>query len=357
MTPPPRGDFYGVLDQLRAFAAVAVVFSHFVGNFLDYRSSAWVPNEYVVRFVESPLGIVGHFGWIGVAVFFLISGVVITHAATRETGAEFIVRRLMRIYPPVIATVVLVMVLAGLGVLSVGLMERPTIGEGALAASLANWLVPEQPTALLAVGWTLVIEMFFYLAVLVARPLLAPLPGAVPAVVLALSLGVSWLPIGAAAHYAAYLPVLVLGQVLYLVAAKRIGVLSGAAFMAVAWVIAVAAAERLGTPLAEPGALANVALAVLVVVVAMLLEGRVRPNRVIAAVSRRSYSLYLVHVPVGFSVALALDLYTETPYTVSLLAAIATTAVATEVMYRLVERPSRTLGARLGRRIRRASTV
>lgn len=107
-----------------------------------------------------------HFGWIAVVSFFYISGFVITRAATRESPAEFAVKRGLRIYPTVIFAVLVVVVLAAIGVLVAQLQAKPSFGETLWAMSLSNWLIPGQPVAMLAVTWTLCIEVMFYIAVL-----------------------------------------------------------------------------------------------------------------------------------------------------------------------------------------------
>jgi exopolysaccharide production protein ExoZ len=61
----------------------------------------------------------------------------------------------------------------------------------------------------------------------------------------------------------------------------------------------------------------------------------------------RSYSLYLVHVPVGFTILTALVVTAKLPYTVALLVALVAVAIVTELAYRFVEKPSIRLGRRL----------
>ncbi|MFP3381659.1 hypothetical protein SB767_35665, partial [Bacillus sp. SIMBA_069] len=69
------------------------------------------------------------------------------------------------------------------GTLVSGLTSVPSPLQVLLGASLGNYFVLAQPL-LVAVGWTLVIEMFFYLGLLVARPLLARAPALVPIVLM-----------------------------------------------------------------------------------------------------------------------------------------------------------------------------
>ena len=75
------------LDSLRALAALAVVFFHLAGDFPGHLP--WLAN----------------YGWVGVDLFFVISGLVIPVSADALAGkfkqwrTEFFVRRVSRIYP------------------------------------------------------------------------------------------------------------------------------------------------------------------------------------------------------------------------------------------------------------------
>ena len=81
------------LDGLRAVSIVLVIVSHLLGT----RGFPWGPRA---------LGTVGDFGYLGVKVFFVISGYLITrlliaeHARTgRISLRDFYVRRVWRIFP------------------------------------------------------------------------------------------------------------------------------------------------------------------------------------------------------------------------------------------------------------------
>ncbi|MDO9396682.1 MAG: hypothetical protein Q7T71_09075, partial [Herbiconiux sp.] len=87
--------------------------------------------------------------------------------------------------------------------------------------------------------------------------------------------------------------------------------------------------------------------ALLLFVIAVLAEGRVRPFRPLAVLARRSYSLYMIHGPLGLTVLSLLSLRTSLPFTLELGIALAVVAAATELCYRFVERPSQRLARRL----------
>jgi exopolysaccharide production protein ExoZ len=346
--------FFSLIDQLRGIGALLVVYSHLVANFLDSRHRGWIVDNAVDKLFHDPLHAELNFGWPGVVLFFFVSGFVVTHAAARETPVEYIVKRLLRIYPPLIVTALVVALMAQSGTLVTGLLVVPTPAQALLGASLGNYLVWERPE-LIAVGWTLVIEMFFYLGLWATRPLLARFPAAVPMILLlgcAIAdtvhdrLGISF---ALAAAFVAFVPLLLLGQIVYLVWMRRIPTWAGGLLATAAWVVFDFGMHRTSALFASPANsfLSNAALAFCVFVIAVLLEGKVRPFRPFAVVARRSYSLYLLHTPVGFTVLAALFDDAHLPYPLALFISLIAVAVATELAYRLVERPS----IRLGRRI------
>ena len=356
----PSRRFFPLVDQLRGVAALLVVYAHLVANFLESTGHDWMPKSLVDRFLQVPLHGELSMAWPGVALFFFISGFVVTHAASSETTAEFAVKRFLRIYPPVLLAALVAAVLAWCGVLVTGLAAAPGAGDLALSVSLANFLVPGS-LVLVAVGWTLVIEVMFYLLVGALRPLLARRPFVVPLVILAICLAAALaLPVLSAASraitYLVFVPVLAMGQVIYLTRMRRIPVWGGALLIGAAWLVFVFGMERADADLSGPASsfFANVALAGSVFVIAVLAEGRVGRVPGLAVVARRSFSLYLLHVPVGFTILTALVVDAQWPYTAAIVVALAATAAATELSYRFVEKPSTALARRISRRIRRA---
>jgi exopolysaccharide production protein ExoZ len=346
--------FFPLLDQLRGFGAILVVYSHLVGNFLDSSRSGWVVDKAVNGVLHDPLHAELNFGWAGVALFFFVSGFVVTHAAVRETPSEYIVKRLLRIYPPLIVTALVVALMAHFGILVTGLRAAPTPVQVLLGASLSNYLLLAQPVVI-AVGWTLVIEMFFYCGLLATRPLLARLPATVPLILL-LACGTvdtlhnrlgSAFALGAA--FVAFVPLLLLGQIVYLVRMGRISVRVGGLLAGTAWVFFVFGMRQTSPLFSDPAHsfMANGALSFCVFLIAVLLEGKLEPFRPLSVVAQRSYSLYLLHVPVGFTLLVVLVGGEGLPYALALVISLIAVAAATELVFRFVERPS----IRLARRI------
>jgi exopolysaccharide production protein ExoZ len=358
-----RRTFFSLIDQLRGIGALLVVYSHLVGNFLDSSRRGWIVDNAVQGFFHDPLHAELNFGWSGVALFFFVSGFVVTHAAARETLVEYIVKRLLRIYPPLIVTALVVALMAHFGTLATGLRAAPTPVQVLLGASLGNYLMLAQPVVI-AVGWTLVIEMLFYGGLCATRPLLAKHPATVP-VILLLGCGtVDTLhdrfgaTFALAAAFVAFVPLLLLGQIVYLARMGRISIRVGGLLAVAAWVFFVFGMRRTSPLFSDPAHsfLANGALAFCVFVIAVLLEGKVVPFRPLTVLARRSYSLYLLHVPVGFTLLVVLVESARLPYTLALVISLVAVAAATELAFRFVERPSIRLARRITSRPRPSLT-
>lgn len=79
------------LDLLRFFAALAVVFHHYSLNGFAVNSQTIMPYEL--------LGSISQYGYLGVDLFFMISGFVILMTVSNGSLKKFIISRLVRLYP------------------------------------------------------------------------------------------------------------------------------------------------------------------------------------------------------------------------------------------------------------------
>ncbi len=156
---------FPLLDPLRFGAALGVAIFHQM-----FWSWAWVSighpgfERYVAADVLYPSAApFTWFGWVGVEIFFVISGFVIANSASKSSPTEFLLGRALRLYPAVwvcATATLLVLVLFGSAPASTFIM--PYIH--------AMLLVPEGVTkqSLDAVYWTLAAETAFYLLVFCA---------------------------------------------------------------------------------------------------------------------------------------------------------------------------------------------
>lgn len=145
-----------VLDALRGFAAVGVALVHFTVNM----KPTWFQQ-------------VCHWGWLGVDVFFVISGFVIPFTLSRggyhfsSDYPRFLGKRIARLHPPYIAAV---LVLMGIGMITASLPLSEIPGTFISHALFLNGITGKP--WLSNVFWSLAIEMQFYLFIGVVAPLL-----------------------------------------------------------------------------------------------------------------------------------------------------------------------------------------
>lgn len=297
------------LDGVRALAILAVVLVHWVGTRVG----------------------VGRGGYIGVDVFFVLSGYVITRSLVRRpvTYREFMKRRLLRLYPALLAVV-------SVGsVVCVALGQTDGLRGGAVAAVTqvsSVWAAAGGNIGPFGITWSLAVEWYFYLLWPLALPwvtrqhrparFLVGAAGVLYLVALSQPAGVFYF--GPVARFpeimigcslALGIPRMPRGAGYWLVAAAGVWVVAGPSELSPLY-------RWVGLPL---GVLAAVAL---------IVNGAPGLSS-LAPVGRASYSLYLWHaMPIAW---LENDGMARGPK----LAIIATLAVvATWVSYRLLELPA-----------------
>ncbi|MGX7681466.1 acyltransferase family protein [Jatrophihabitans sp. DSM 45814] len=349
------------LDYLRSSAVLLVLWDHMVGQWLGWNQRSWIPLKEVDRFVAGPLAIIQDFGWLGVSLFFLISGFIITHVAVSETSKAFAIRRILRIYPPlIVAVLAAVAIVVMRHWLSVGdsqlhrVPSMPTSSGTLWSMTLLNWVQSPQPIVL-GVAWTLAIEVIFYLFVFAVRPLLGR-KGLGTWLILGVIALVLWSMRMHGANYflfaasVSYVPLLMLGQILWLMWSTRITVWHGVLLSVAAWIEFVVGLERLQpTFLTSANSYGvSVAIAYGAFVLAMLMNDRFPQPRIALFLANRSYSLYLLHGPIALFVLDAT--IGRFGFTASLVLAAAALLLSTELCYQLVERPSQRLAKLLTRR-------
>lgn len=338
---------YIFLDYLRALAAWLVAWDHLATVFPGWRERVYAPAEFVRQHFTGPLGIIQDFGWFGVAVFFLISGFIISDRARVESLPEFLLKRILRIYPMLIVTVLVALWLTP--------PEKPaSLQDIFLNFTLANYLIHPQ-IVLVGVAWTLIIEVVFY-AVTAATQFLRLSPHRI-ALNLAFVVAVVWnrAAFGASFHLFAvvcsYLPVLVMGQVVYWwLERKALNTFAGLAYLGAAYVTFVWA-----TRLIQPNFLAvdnsypiSVAYAFLLFVV--FLRVKLKPQWSVRLLSDTSYSFYLLHGLVG-AVVIARTIG-KMPLTISIALGAVASLLAAIVAQKLVEAPTQKLARRLSQPFR-----
>jgi peptidoglycan/LPS O-acetylase OafA/YrhL len=139
------------IDLLRFIAALMVVLLHYTfSGFLNGRSQ--------VDFTQT-LGPVTKYGYLGVDLFFLISGFVVFMSSWGRSASQFLISRVARLYPAywVCLTVTTLTVVAG------WTRGRPDVSLWQYLVNLTMFQAPVDVPHVEAVYWTLWAEWRFYM--------------------------------------------------------------------------------------------------------------------------------------------------------------------------------------------------
>ena len=153
--------YFSLLDPLRFGAALSVAVFH-----LTFWSWAWSSvfgvapgfEHYVAADMQFPSAApFTWFGWVGVEIFFVISGFVIANSASKASATEFLFSRALRLYPAVwvCSTLTFIVLL---------LFASGKASEFILPYIRAMLLIPKGISGqwLDCIYWTLAAEMAFY---------------------------------------------------------------------------------------------------------------------------------------------------------------------------------------------------
>lgn len=152
------------IDVLRGLAALMVCFFHFSNGINDF-----LPQTNVLRIISA-------WGYLGVEIFFIISGFVISYSLfkrnyTIHSFGIFFLKRIIRIEPPYLISIVLAITLKYLSAFITGNSENvfqfdftnTLLHLGYLCAFFKqDWILP--------VYWTLAIEFQFYFFIAITYP-------------------------------------------------------------------------------------------------------------------------------------------------------------------------------------------
>jgi peptidoglycan/LPS O-acetylase OafA/YrhL len=283
----------------------------------------------------------GQYGWAGVEMFFVISGFIIPYSLyragyRRADFGRFLVKRVARLDPPYFAGILLCLALSYAVTLAPGFRgARPHYTWGQLAAHVAYVNSFVHLRWVNVVFWSLGIEFQYYLLIGLAFPLLVARGRRTRFGFLGLALVLPALVRDEALVFH-YLPLFLAGILTFQCRAGLIStraLLGGLAVMgAAAWLVDGAAIACVG-----------VATALIIRFVEL------RSSRV-TNFGSISYSLYLLHVPIGGKIMnLGGRFVHGTPAVAALLvAAMGASIAAAVVFYRLVERPSQRLSSSIG---------
>ncbi len=331
-----------ILDPLRGVAALSVMWFHLTNGGGLFGDASPLSRAFKAS---------GHYGWAGVEMFLVISGFVLPYALDRggyrlRDYGTFWLKRLLRLEPPYLASIALTLLLWALGSLAPAFHGVPFTLEGRrllLHLGYLNHYFGQESYN--PVYWTLAIELQFYLSIALLFPLLTARNAILRLTVPLAFLALAWVPVEGVFLFK-YLPLFVLGILAYQARARSIaaplhGLLTGVALLATSF--------RAGLPATLAGALAAACITLFAVHGAAPSLERRRWMRALTWAGSVSYSLYLVHVPVGGRVVnLGVRLAGNGASRVGvLLGAVGASFLAAWALHRFVERPSQRLSAAL----------
>lgn len=277
-----------LIDALRGLAALAVVLHH-LNAIMFFEPGAGL--QAWVRLTA--------YGYLGVPVFFVVSGYCIGLTWSRSPGiADFSRRRFRRIYPAYLASVVLVLLIAVAWKVVTGINDVTILPQSPGHVTATLLLLTEPATMLPTVNWvywSLTNEVFYYLVL--GLLLLAPAGQARGGCLLATHASLLLVELtgrnfrGSALFFVDHWDVFALGICAFLLVqrrpeAKGFVALSGVHLALQAWQ-------------GRSGLYQIVGLATVILVILPQAHRFPAACRPFAAVGRISYSLYLVHVPIG----------------------------------------------------------
>jgi peptidoglycan/LPS O-acetylase OafA/YrhL len=315
---PPSSKRLDILDLLRGVAALMVALYHFSATMKGTVLGSWFSK-----------------GWLGVEVFFVISGFVIPYSMWRAGYQiklhymRFLGKRAMRLYPAYMVSMFLAMAVSYGATLTPGyngesinyswtqvLLHFPLLAE----AFGYPWIA--------GVFWTLAIELQYYVFIGLLFPLLQGNSMRVGLVFVA-TLGLSFLPVPPT-FLLPYLPLFLAGVATFLHLRGRFPVGRWLGALAMSFV---ACGFTLGWLQAAAGGLTAL----------IIVFCRVPLPRCLLGLGTISYSFYLIHSTLGNKL---INLSVRLPYSglawnaLQILSAILLALVSAWVLYYFVERPS-----------------
>lgn len=364
--PDRHGQRLVFANQLRGLAAFAVVLSHLIGVFWAERGIVAAATSSPAQPGDAPgiFWLAAHpwfnFGPFGVAVFFLISGLVIPISLGVHSRRSFLLARALRIYPTYLVALAINLGIVWVGAhywgLPFGISFRTILANALLVQDVLAW------PSIDLVNWTLCIELKFYILMAVLAPAIRN--GSV-AVLFAVALGA--LALNLAASTPLFGPV---------TKARHgfIGLMSRESFYVVFMLVGVLFNYRLRGLLRLPAFLASIAGLFLLFVACwrssalagqypvvtvnyayalalfgalFLLRQRVRGTWPLDALAAVSFPLYLIHSLVGWSLLKVLMLEGGLGYVAALAITVPAVLALAATLHVGVERWSVARGKRL----------
>ena len=310
----------GIINALRAFAAIFVAWGHFVSGQGKY------------------LSLSGRYGYLGVHIFFVISGFVIPWSLYRARYAlrdypRFLLKRNVRLYPPYLASIAITVLATNFVMAPVLHLPRVSVTVGGLLAHFAYLNDIIHVPWINVVYWTLAIEFQWYLLVGLVFPLLVTRSRLARFTSLA-AMMVAYFTVGHERLIFHSLPIFLVGVFVF---QYRINLISLREMLGLIAVMVLAMSGPIGWIVAGVS-----------VTTGMLIAFAIFENQMMDRVGDVSYSLYLLHLPIGVTMIGCLSHWL--PYSGSYMivldvVGLAASGLVAWVMYQFIEKPSQEMSS------------
>lgn len=318
----------GIINALRAFAALAVAWGHFVAGQGKY------------------LGLSGKYGYLGVDIFFVISGFVIPWSLYRSRYVlrdypRFLLKRNVRLYPPYLASIAITILATNFILVPLFHIPRMTFTGGDILLHFAYLNDLAHVKWINVVYWTLAIEFQWYLLIGLVLPMLVSARKWMRFVAISAMMA-AYFTIYWDRLVFHYLPVFLIGVFVFQYRSELIRKREMIGLIAV-MVLSMWRISGWLVPLVA-------------VPTALLIAFSKLESRAMDRVGDVSYSLYLLHLPIGVSVIGLLSHWL--PYSSCYIGVLDVIGVAASmwaawIMYQFIEKPSQEMSSAI-RFVRRA---
>jgi peptidoglycan/LPS O-acetylase OafA/YrhL len=310
------------VEALRGIAALSVTWFHMTNTY----SLNWVRHS-------------GFYGWLGVEMFFVISGFIIPYSLHRSQYKlayfpRFLLRRLVRLEPPYLMSIVLILLIWELAARAPGFAGAPpSYSLGQIFAHFLYVIPLTHYSWLNIVYWTLAYEFVFYILAGLLWPLLSKrsllYTALFVAFIQAVDIAVSDKPTGAALLF--FVGICCARKVLKLDTRWLSLTASVIAIVALYWIVA---------PV----------VAFIAFVTAFFIAFVDVPRiRILGFLGAISYSLYLLHVPIGGRVVNIGLRFIDGPFQELFLSltALAVSLLVATIFWKYVEEPAKRASKRV----------
>jgi exopolysaccharide production protein ExoZ len=340
---------------LRGLAIVMVLAAHIPGLWLLNRNQVWSVFQFYKIDILAPLQISDGGGHLGVIVFFLISGYIISTVAQKETRIEFLIKRFFRLFPTLFVCCAIAYVLVTISnVFAIGPIystDAVNVIDFIKSAFMLSWF--DQTPRALSVAWSLMPELIFYSWVFFLINYMRNSPMKSTFLMLMaymlMTFPMSQVPyLSYFGYFTVYMPVFFIGRILYLDQQKKITTQQTLALLVFCSAIFITIYNgRFPGELfrADSGRIWNYVFGIAIFYGLMHSNIKSCP-RIISFFADISYSLYLVHLPVGMFILNLMDPL-HIPFAIKCVVAISTTIASAVIIHFVIEKPAQRMARRV----------